>query len=277
MFALNHRRTGEDRDASCRAAPLPARSSFRKRPSRCPRTGAGRRRARPHGGSHQGDGNMDEQEGPWPDQPHPDRRQRGEAEVRAHGADPGPGALTGEAARKAVLNQEEVGRSDAEHHEGMPVDAVLEAAPPAPILVFAHRQGVDVADAPGVEVADARMVDRVAAAPVVVGRLGEDAEQPPGPVIRPSPWKERAVPAVVLDHEQPHQERGRQRQEHGVEKHPAVGEGRSHQRPPGGERDECDQEFEHGPAPVGLPVGAEAAHPVGFGRRPLRHGGGLID
>jgi hypothetical protein len=44
--------------------------------------------------------------------------------------------------------------------------------------------------------------------PTVVGRQGEHANDAADPVIRRTAGKKRAVTAIVLDHEQPHEKAG---------------------------------------------------------------------
>ncbi len=48
----------------------------------------------------------------------------------------------------------------------------------------------------------------VALAPVVIGCQREDADHPSDPIVQPLLAEERPMSAVVLDHEQPHQEGG---------------------------------------------------------------------
>ena len=79
------------------------------------------------------------------------------------------------------------------------------------------------------------MVDGVALPPMAVGGQGQHADGAAEPVVGPAAAEERAVAAIVLDHEQAHQEpRRRDGQEQGQPV--AVAEAEPHQEPQGGER-----------------------------------------
>ena len=57
-------------------------------------------------------------------------------------------------------------------------------------------------------------MDGVSVAPEIVGRQGEHADHPADPIVCRSLAKERAVAAIMLNHEQPHEEaRGRHRKQ----------------------------------------------------------------
>ena len=73
---------------------------------------------------------------------------------------------------------------------------------------FAHRQRVDIAGAAPAQIAGSRMMHGVGAAPFPVGREGQHPEGPAEPVVGEPPVEERAVAAIVLDHEQPDEEAG---------------------------------------------------------------------
>ncbi len=91
----------------------------------------------------------------------------------------------------------------------MSEQAVADAPQERQLLILLHGEGADIADAPPIQVAGCGVVHGVAQAPVVVGREREDAEHPPDPVVHRLLAEEGAVSAVVLDHEEPHQEGGR--------------------------------------------------------------------
>ena len=59
-----------------------------------------------------------------------------------------------------------------------------------------------------IEIARTGVMGGVRPAPEVVGRKGQDAEHASGPVVGEPMAKERAVPAIVLDHEHPHEKPG---------------------------------------------------------------------
>ncbi len=78
-----------------------------------------------------------------------------------------------------MLEDEQIGRPDDEHHDRIAVDAIGEAAPLRARLVFADRERIDVARAALVEVAGRCMMDGVAALPDIVGRQRQNAETRP--------------------------------------------------------------------------------------------------
>ena len=140
-----------------------------------------------------------------PHQRHGDGRDRG---VGRHRAEPRPPAVAHQSDRQAVLQNEHVGRAHAEHHHRMAVKPIDQPLPSRLGQIFAHRQRVDVADAAAVEIAGARVMDRMGAPPGVVRRQGQDADHPPGPVVHEAVAEKGAVAAVVLNHEKPHQKAG---------------------------------------------------------------------
>ena len=116
-----------------------------------------------------------------------------------------PRSLVGE----PMLQQEEVGWPEAEHHERVAVEAVSYSAPAWQPQVLAHGQGRDVAHAAPVQVGRCGMMNGVGASPVVVGGQRQHPDHPPDPVVRAAPAEERAVTTVVLDHEYADKEAGR--------------------------------------------------------------------
>ena len=95
------------------------------------------------------------------------------AASRAHQAD-----------RQAMLQDEEIGRADAEHHQRMAVQAIAQPAPEGAGTVLVDGQRLDVADAAAVEIAGAGVVRGCGVAPHVVRREGQHA----GRRGRPSRW-----------------------------------------------------------------------------------------
>src|SRR4029079_12582032 len=104
-----------------------------------------------------------------------------------------------------MLNEEKESRTNTKHHNGIAVETIAEAPPTGQSEIFAHGQRVDVADAATLEIARARMMDGVAASPMVVGCQGQHTDDAPHPIVCPPMAEERAVAAVVLDHDQPHE------------------------------------------------------------------------
>ena len=79
------------------------------------------------------------------------------------------------------------------------------------------------------------MVDGMPLPPMAESGQGQHADGAAEPVVGPAAAEERAVPAIVLDHEQAHEEpcrRDGQEQDQPV----AIAEAEPHQEPQGGER-----------------------------------------
>ena len=127
--------------------------------------------------------------------------------------------------------------------------------------VLAHGQRADVAHPAPVEVAGGGVVDGVGAPPVAVGREGHDPDRPAEPVVGAAPAEERAVPAVVLDHEQADEEaRRRHRQQQGQPV--AVAEAEPSREPQGRERRRGGGELGQAARGPRLAVRGERPQPV---------------
>ena len=107
-----------------------------------------------------------------------------------------------------MLQEEEIGRAEAEHHQRMAIQAIAQPPPERARAVFLDGQRVDVADAAAVEIAGAGVMHGVGAAPHVIGRQRQHAGDAAEPVVGQPVAEEGAVAAIVLDQEQPHQEAG---------------------------------------------------------------------
>jgi len=139
--------------------------------------------------------------------------------------------------------------------------------------IFGDGQGVDVADTATIEVPVRRMVTRVRSPPVRVRRQREDAEQPAEPVVCPTMREERAVPAIVLDQEQPHEQTARdddQRQRSPIN---ALRKRNASEHPRGDEWNECYRKLEGGAPVRRRPETRERARPLR--RRPATDVGGF--
>jgi hypothetical protein len=146
----------------------------------------------------------------------------------------------------------------------MTVQPVFQAAPARQRQIFFHRQRIDVADAAAFEIAGAGMMNGMAAAPEIVGRAGQDAERAADPVIDRFVAEERAVAAIVLNHEQPHQEAGGRHRQQQRQPPEAVTVGQPHCHP---ERDQgacADADFENAAPGARLAI---AQQPLGPGAR----------
>ena len=151
----------------------------------------------------------------------------------------------------------------------MALQAIESAAPRRQALVLAHGQRVDVAGAPPVQMAGGGVVHGMGAPPVAVGREGQHPQHPAEPVVGAPPAEERAVPAVVLDHEQTHEEARRGHREHQAEP-VGIAEAEQHREPQGHERHHGDEQLGQAAAEARLAVGGQHRHPVTgvrFGRR----------
>jgi hypothetical protein len=93
----------------------------------------------------------------------------------------------------------------------------------------------------------------VTASPAVVWRQGQHADRPSEPVIGAAVPEKGAVPAIVLDHEQPHQEACRRNGEQQAD--PIAGaERRPHRKPEQGERHRRDDELREAAREAGLAI-----------------------
>ena len=134
-------------------------SSRRRAPRACPRTGAGRRTARRRSSAASSTiGRCTSRNGLRPTsqiKPADDARRSPTlvAMVLTHGRQP----LAHQADRQAVLQEEQIGRAEAEHDERMAVERDSAAGARASSARYScDRQRVDVADAAAVEIAGGR-------------------------------------------------------------------------------------------------------------------------
>jgi hypothetical protein len=105
-----------------------------------------------------------------------------------------------------MLEDEQVRRADAKHHGWVAVQAVEKLTLPGSRQIFAHGERIDVANASMIEITRARMVMGVGAFPEIVRRQGENADDPSDPIVRQTVAEERSVAAIVLNHEEAHEE-----------------------------------------------------------------------
>ena len=90
----------------------------------------------------------------------------------------------------------------------MAIEPVLQAAPARARIIFTHRERIDVTNPATIEIAGGGVMDGVRAAPEIIGRHSKDADDAADPIVCPFVRKERAMAAIVLNHEQSHQEAG---------------------------------------------------------------------
>src|SRR6516162_11494425 len=96
--------------------------------------------------------------------------------------------------------------------------------------------------------------------PKTIGRERQYADDPTGPIICPAMPKKGPVAAIMLDHEESHQE---SRGWYGERKREPVAkiERRPHQHPERNKWDNCDYDLDDATAVAGLPVGRENLRP----------------
>ena len=156
------------------------------------------------------------------------------------------------------------------------VHSILEAPPPASRAVLVNRQRVDVAEPPMVQIPGGGVMNRVGLLPVVIRREREHAQDGAHHVGQALRREEGPVPAVVLEDEQPDEEKGfryRQRQRKRV----AHAQTPVHQRPSGEEQAERAQQLPEALAETRPAVWGKRRRPLGGrllrpGQRPARHG-----
>ena len=97
-------------------------------------------------------------------------------------------------------------------------------------------------------------MQRVLVPPMAIRRQRQDTDDPSQPVVGAATVKERAMAAIVLDHEQADQEAGRRhRQQQGQPVADAQAE--PHRQPQYHKRDRGDAKLHQGPAIPGVTIG----------------------
>jgi hypothetical protein len=110
---------------------------------------------------------------------------------------------------------EQICRAYAKHHYRMPVQTIEDLTPSRPREKLTHGQRINVAEAPAIEISRTRMMEGMVTPPIIVWRQGHDTDYSADPIVRETAAKERAVAAVVLDHEETDEQarRGRRQQQ----------------------------------------------------------------
>src|SRR5438270_3579279 len=108
-----------------------------------------------------------------------------------------------------MLQHEHIDWAEAEHHGWMAIEPITQPSPPGQREIFAHRQRIDVAHAAAGEISRRRVMHRMRVAPEIVWRERQHPDNASDPVIEPAAAEERAMAAVMLDHEQADEETGR--------------------------------------------------------------------
>jgi hypothetical protein len=111
------------------------------------------------------------------------------------------------------------------------------------------------------EIAHAGMMTGVRSLPVIMRRQRQDADDAPDPIVQLSLVKEGAMTAIVLNHEEAHQE-PRRRDRKDQAKHGTDLEGRPHQRPQGKEWNDRDGKLHRASRGIRLAVKGEKSGPL---------------
>ena len=142
----------------------------------------------------------------------------------------------------------------------MAVKPVHETFPSAGRAILGHGHGMHIAQAALVQVAGTGMMGGMGAAPDVVGRHREDAQQATDPVADPFVRKKCAMAAIMLDQEQPkHEGRIGKAQHEGQ----SVAEGQrpKRQRPDPDEGQDADGHLEGAARGIGFAVPCQDPDP----------------
>ena len=174
----------------------------------------------------------------------------GEREVREVHAAPLPAPGRRRVKGDAVEHEEHQRRQQQLRQQRVPHGTVSEAAPSphGPVLRDRRACRVNVGAAvAAVEVVPDRVVPRVLAPPVPVGREGEQRAEPAHRVVRAPRAEQRAVPAVVLEGEDPHHQ-ARRRQGERQDRPASQGKADMHRREQGQQRREGGGDLQQGGA-----------------------------
>lgn len=218
------------------------------------------------GGQHD-DRQMHQQEGLEPDGPDQRAGDRSGRQVGRHSARPRLPAVAPHAHGHAMQHDKLDRRADDEQHQRVAVEPVAQAAEQRQRAVFRDGQRIDVAHAAAFEIAAGGVVRGVALAPEAERREREHAGDAADPLVRQLAAEERAVAAIVLDHEQPHQE-GRREDDERQRQPIADIERRPGQRPQGGQRHDGDGDLDDAAHGARLIIARENLRPgAGIRRR----------
>src|SRR5947207_15701183 len=100
-----------------------------------------------------------------------------------------------------MLQDEQIGRAQAEHDERVPVDAIAQPTPSRAREILTHGQRVDIADSAAVKIARRRVVNGVFTSPKIIRRERQNPDHASDPVVGTTAMEEGTVTAIVLDHE----------------------------------------------------------------------------
>src|SRR3954454_12082766 len=152
----------------------------------------------------------------------------------------------------------------------MSIQAIQRPTPARPSEKFTRGQRIDVAQPSLIEIAGVRMVACMVTPPVAVWRQCHHAEGTADPIVRKAAAEERAVSAIVLDHEEADQQtrRGHLQQEG---KPIALVKSGPDQDPDDDERYRRNRQFEDTPRIVGLAIAGKQLRRCADFRYSLAH------
>src|SRR5215472_10387329 len=90
----------------------------------------------------------------------------------------------------------------------MAIEPVEELARRRTGEIFADRQSGDIANPARGKIAGSCVMAGMVLPPEDIGRQREDTDDPPKEVVQPAPFEIGAMPAIMLDYEEPDQEGG---------------------------------------------------------------------
>jgi len=126
--------------------------------------------------------------------------------VCAHGAEPWTKPFMHQPHWKALQQKEDVERAEHEKNDWVAIEPIEKPAPRALGAIFLDGERRQRTEPAPVEVAGGRMMDGVRSSPAVVRRHCDRADESSNPVVGRRTLEKRAVAAIVLDHEEPHNE-----------------------------------------------------------------------
>lgn len=148
---------------------------------------------------------MHKEKGPGPYEPDQSSRSGGNGSIGRHRAEPRLPAIEEETNWQPILQNEQVGWTDTEHDEWISVDPIAKTMPEGERQIFVHRKSIDVADPASFKATGVSMMEGVGATPKVIGRQRQHPDYSAYPIVCYALAKERAMTAIVLNHEESHE------------------------------------------------------------------------
>src|SRR5208282_2506427 len=146
---------------------------------------------------------MHEQEWAHADEPHHRGDKNDDGRVGRHCTEPEIPTAVHQPPRQPMPQNENIGGPYREHDEGVTIYAIAEPAPLRKCQIFAHRQRVDVPYSAALQITGRRMMYGMSTSPECKWGQGQHTYGAADPVVGQTLTEERAVAAIVLDHEEP--------------------------------------------------------------------------